>query len=364
MKAYITGGTGFIGRALVRRLVERGDEVYALVRSQKGAEEMEAAGAHPVLGDVTEAESMREGMRGSQVVFHVAGWYVLGPSKGRLGEKINVDGTRNVLDLAHELGIPKIIYTSSLAVYGDTHGRLVDETYRMPAGQEFLTEYDRTKWLAHFKVALPLIEAGAPIIIVLPGVVYGPGDQSMVGEMMSRYYAGRLPFPFLPGPEFTATYAHLDDIVEGHILAAEKGEPGESYILAGPAIPMGELVRVWSRVTGKPEPNLEIPARFVKPFIPLVEIAGQILPIPGLFSRDTLAILDASYTARADKARERLGWKTRPVEEGMRQTFEWIAQAQESDAPGERSKRIMAGLALGAAFGLLFLWLTTRKGHR
>jgi nucleoside-diphosphate-sugar epimerase len=301
-------------------------------------------------------------MRGSQVVFHVAGWYVLGSRDKRAGEMINVDGTRHVLSLACELEVPKIIYTSTVAVFGDTRGRLVDETYQMPADQDFLTEYDRTKWMAHYEAALPMIEKGAPIIIVLPGAVYGPGDQSLVGEMMSRFYSGRLPFPFLPGPELTLTFAHVDDIAEGHILAAEKGNPGESYILAGPALPMGEIVKIWSRVTGKPEPILHIPARFLKPFAPVMEIASQVLPIPELFSRDSLAILDASYVASPEKARDQLGWNTRPVEEGMHQTFEWIAHNQETAVTGGRSsRRILAWFALGAALGVLFLWLARRR---
>ena len=185
MKAFITGGTGFIGRRLVERLVQRGDQVQALVRSQKGAADLQAMGAQPVYGDVTDRETMREGMKGCDVVFHLAGWYKLGGRNIGEGEAINVEGTRNTLELAYELGISKIIYTSTVAVFGDTHGSLPDESYQGPEGP-FLTEYDRTKWIAHYKVAHPLIEKGAPVIILMPGVVYGPGDPSLVGDLM-RY---------------------------------------------------------------------------------------------------------------------------------------------------------------------------------
>jgi dihydroflavonol-4-reductase len=238
MKAFVTGGTGLIGRSLIRQLVERGYHVHALARSAAGAATVSALGATSVPGDVTDRESMRAGMRGSEVVFHLAAIYDYAPEAKAQCEPINVEGTRVVLELAHELRVPRIVYTSSLAVFGDTHGELPDETYR--ADGPFLTEYDRTKWQAHYEVAMPLIEAGAPIIIVMPGAVYGPGDTSWLAEAMRLFHRGLM--PLVPGPESVVTYAYVDDVAEGHILAAEKGRVGESYILAGPAVPLGEMV--------------------------------------------------------------------------------------------------------------------------
>jgi nucleoside-diphosphate-sugar epimerase len=294
------------------------------------------------------------------VVFHVAGWYEIGSKDWKRGEAINVDGTRNVLGLAQELNIPKIIYTSTIAVNGDTHGELVDETFVAPPGP-FLTEYDRTKWIAHYEVALPLIEHGAPIIIVMPGVVYGPGDHSLVGDMMVAYYRGL--FPVLPGPEFTLTFAHVDDIAEGHILAAEKGIIGESYILAGPAVPMGEMVKLWSAVSGRRSPLFYIPARFIKPLAPLVEGLNMFRPLPPILSRDTLAMLEASYAARSDKARVKLGWQTRPLEEGMRESFDAIANTTPPAIIylSHNQRRQIAAISIGAALGLMVAWLVTRR---
>lgn len=360
MKAFVTGGTGFIGEHLVQRLLEKGYDVYALVRSGNGAEKMKAMGAVPVYGDITQRASMVEGMRGSDVVFHVAAWYKIGSNDWQQAEEINVQGTQNVLRLAYELGVPKILYTSTIAVFGDTHGRLVDESYIPPAGP-FPSEYDRTKWMAHYRVAVPLIEQGAPVIIVMPGVVFGPGDNSLVGEMMVRYYKGQ--FPIFPAPELTLTFAHVDDIVEGHILAAEKGRPGESYILAGPALPMKDMVKVWSAITGHPAPLIHIPPQLIKPFAPLMQAISSVIPLPSLVSRETIEILDFSYIATADKAREQLGWKTRPLVDGMRQTFEWIA---ESSAPQPLAltsarRRQAAALALGLAAGAFLIWLVARR---
>jgi nucleoside-diphosphate-sugar epimerase len=361
MKVFVTGGTGFIGGALIRKLVQRGDEVYALVRSKQSAQALEIIGV-PGVGDVTDRESMRAGMAGSDIVFHVAGSYKIGEMDSQ-AEKINVDGTQNVLSLAHELGVPKIIYTSTVAVFGDTHGQLVDETYQMPPEQDFLTDYDRTKWLAHYAVAA-LIQKGAPIVIVQPGIVIGPGDQSLVGELMTRYYRGKFPFPFLTGPEFTVTYAYLDDIVDGHLLAAERGKPGESYVITGPALSLAQTVNLWSQITGKPLPVLSIPARFLTPFAPLMGVIQRIVPLPSVLSRDTLAMLNVTYTARADKARKELGWEPRPVQVAFQQTFEWIAGQPEPQPDPVQRRRWIAGLAAGAALGIALVWFLRRGRWR
>lgn len=355
MKAFVTGGTGFIGQRVVRKLLGRDVEVVALARSERSAAALYEAGAEPVFGDVTDKASMREGMAGADVVFHIAAWYRLGGDDWMKAERINVGGTRAVLTLAQELGIPKIVYVSTVAVFGDTEGKLVDETYR--ASGPFLSEYDRTKWLAHYKVAEPLIEEGAPMIIVMPGGVYGPGDHSVIGEMMRLFYRG---LPVLPGPETTFTYAHVEDIAEGIVLAAEKGEVGESYILAGPAVPVGEMIAFWSYLTGKPAPAISIPARFVRPLAPLMGLLDGVLDLPSAFSQEATRTLGATYMARADKARAELGWKPRPLQSGMKETFEWIEETTPPPPLGERERKAAAAALLAAA-GLFILWLLSRE---
>jgi dihydroflavonol-4-reductase len=360
MKVFITGGAGFIGSHVIRKLVARGDQVNALVRTQKGAALLTEMGARPMWGDITALESLREGMRHCDMVFHLAAWYRLGASDWQKAERINVDGTRNVLTLAYTLGIPRILYTSTLAVYGDTHGQMVDESYIPPAGP-FLTEYDRTKYLAHYQVALPLIEQGAPILILMPGAVYGPGDNSLVGQMMGYFYQGL--FPVLPGPELTLTYAHVDDIAEGHLLAADKGRPGESYHLTGPAMPMSEAIRLWSQVSGQRPPFFSISGHALKRLAPLVGKINQVVHLPEVISQDTLAILDASYLGSAEKARSELGWQARPPAEGFRETFEWIA-GESRPIPilsSRTTRRQWAAIALGAGVGALAAWMLYQR---
>lgn len=356
MKAFVTGATGFLGNHLARKLIQRGYEVYALTRSEQGAAELSSLGATIVRGSILDKESMRQGMAGSDVVFHTAEYSKLGADDWMQAEAVNVAGTRNVLSLAQELKVPKIVYTSNVVVFGDTQGQLVDENYYQ-AGP-FVTEYDRTKWLAHYKVAVPLIEAAAPIIIVMPGSVYGPGADTYLGDLMQRFYEGKL--PVMLAPELTLTYAHVEDVAEGHILAAEKGKIGESYILAGPAVPLNEVIDFWSQLTGKPGPKLRVPNTLVQPIMPVAD-ALSLLPISPPINRETIALLNVTYMARSDKARAQLGWRTRSLQEGMSETFRWIAATTPKPAPGPDRRQQVAAVALLAAAVLFVFWLLGQR---
>jgi nucleoside-diphosphate-sugar epimerase len=152
-----------------------------------------------------------------------------------------------------ELAVTKGVYTSTLAVNSDTKGRLVDESYRYEGSH--LSEYDRTKWEAHRQIAEPMIAAGLPLVIVLPGAVYGPGDHSAVGQAFEQYLKGKLPMI----PKQTALcWAHVDDIAQAHILAMEKGRIGDSYIIAGPPHTLEEAFSLAERITTIPAPRLRI----------------------------------------------------------------------------------------------------------
>lgn len=358
MKAFVTGGTGFVGGRVVQKLMERGYQVSALARAPKEIVDFQTRGITPVPGDITNMESMRNAMRGSDVVFHIAGWYRYGLHERQAAEKINVGGTRNVLGLAYELEVPKIIYTSTVAIYGDTHSQLVNEAAPIPSGP-FPTEYDRTKWAAHVQVALPLIAKGAPIIIVLPGVIYGPNDKSLIGELMRRFYLRQL--PVFPAPDLGITFAHVDDVAEGHLLAMEKGKLGESYILAGPAVYLRDMIKVWASILRRPEPGWMVPAAILQPFAPLVAAVEAYLPLPQLINSETIRMLNATYFARSDKARDQLGWHCRQVRPGLTETFNWIALNSPPPPSDEVLRRRTASLALGAAMGLLLVWLATRR---
>ncbi len=353
MKAFVTGGSGFLGSRLIPQLIEKGYVVRALARSEQSAAKVKALGAEAVMGDILDPSSLHAGIVGSDIVFHLAAWYKTGGSDWMQAESINVNGTRNVLTIAHECGVPKIIYTSTIAIFGDTKGVVVDENYVPPNGP-FLTEYNRTKWMAHYRVALPLIAQGAPIIIIMPGLIYGPGDPSLMGQFMRRFYKRQM--PALPGPELTLTWAHVDDIAAGHILAAEKGKIGESYLLTGPAIPMGDMVTFWSRLTGIPAPSVKVPAKMLRPLAPIAGMVEKRVELPAMFSQEAIATLSATYIARSDKARNELGWKPRPPHAGMLETFAWLRE-EEGEISQNAMRRQFALFTLALAVILFVLWI-------
>ena len=317
MKAFVTGSTGFLGRHLVADLLAHSYAVTALVRTLDRARSL-PPGVNYVPGDVTRPASMRAGMRGADVVFHVAAWYAVGiyPKDYARMRRINVEGARRVLELAGELGVPKIVYTSSVAVFGHTHGQSVDEAYQRNGAAPFASEYERTKYLAHYEVAAPLQQRGLPLVIVCPGLIYGPGDTSWWMTLFRLYARRRL--PVMIGPDNVLTWVHVADVAAGHRLAAERGRAGETYILAGPPLTYREFFRACERATGLPAPLVWLPAR-------LAEVAAYSLRHAHPASAELLQNAGGiCYLARANKARRELGWNPRPVEEGMRETIEWL----------------------------------------
>jgi nucleoside-diphosphate-sugar epimerase len=318
MRYFITGATGFIGGKLARELVKRGHQVVTVARNPAKAGDLTALGIEVVKGDVTDKESMRAPMTGVDGVFHVAGWYKVGVRDKSQGVAVNVEGTRNVLELMRELGIPKGVYTSTLAIYGDTKGKLADESSPKPT--EFDTEYDRTKSVAHFDVALPMMRAGLPLVIVQPGMVYGPDDTSQMREGVWLAFLQRK-LPMIPQGA-TYAWAHVDDIVEGHILAMERGTPGESYIIAGEVSTLENAIDLASRLTGVPAPSMRVSSGMIDFMSRLMGVVERVVPIEGQYSVEALRSLNASYIGSNAKAKRELGYEPRPLEVGLKQMLE------------------------------------------
>lgn len=304
MRYFVTGATGFIGRHVVRQLVAARHRVIAIARDPSKATELRSLGVDVRPGDVTVEESLWGPMTGADGVFHIAGWYKIGTKDRAAGERINVLGTRNVLKVMKELGIRKGVYTSTLAVYSDTRGQVVDETYRHEG--PWLTAYDRTKWEAHYKVAEPMIREGLPLVIVLPGVTYGPGDTSEIRPTLVRYLRRKL----WALPSRTAyCWAHVEDTAHGHVLAMEKGTPGEAYIIAGFPHSLVEAFQVAERITGLPAPRLHIPPPVLRGFA-RVSRSERLRVVAGV-----------TYLGSNEKARRDLGYRPRALEDGLRETL-------------------------------------------
>jgi nucleoside-diphosphate-sugar epimerase len=317
MRYFVTGATGFIGGQLVHQLLAAGHEVAALVRDPARARTLEAAGVTLHAGDITAKETLRAAMHGADGVFHLAAWYEIGTKDQSRAELINVQGTRNVLETMRDLGIPRGVYTSTVAVFSDTGGTLPDESYRR--GGPWITLYDYTKWKAHYEVAEPMIRAGLPLVVVQPGIVYGPGDHSIVHRMLLQFLHGKLPV----APRGAAyCWSHVEDVARGHLLAMEKGRLGEAYILAGPMHTSTEVFNLASQVSGVPMPRWEPSPRTMRWLAEVMRVVGAVVPLPDDYRYESLRVMaGVSYGGSSAKAERELGWCCRSLEVGLRDTI-------------------------------------------
>lgn len=320
MEYFVTGATGFLGSELVRQLVEAGDDVVALVRTPAKAETLPES-VSIVHGDVTEKDSMRDAMDGVDGVFHLAGWYRIGIDAVETAERVNVEGTRNVLELLAELDVPKGVYTSTVAVFSDTNGAVVDESHRHDGPH--LSTYDRTKWAAHYEVAGPMMDDGLPLVVVMPGVIYGPGDAGPLNPLWERYLHGNLSVI----PRGTGyCWGHVADTARGHRLAMDRGTPGEEYVIAGEPYTLVEILDLAESIVGIDAPRAISP-RFFRLFARLAALTEPFIDLPPMYRAESLRVFGGvTYWADNAKAERELGLEHRPVEEGLGTYLDWKRQ--------------------------------------
>ena len=318
MKAFVTGATGFVGGKLVARLRDRGDEVVALVRTPSKAGRLKELGCTIVEGDLSSRDAIRAGLAGVDSVFHVAADYRVGiPGSQRDAMyEANVTGTEIVVDAALEAGVSKILYVSTIGYFGNTRSEVVDETFQR-TDLDWLSAYDETKYLAH-EVVKDRIDKGAPIVITQPGGIYGPGDQSDLAELIDRVRKGKL--PFLPMPEVGFNFVHVDDVVEGIVLAHDKGRIGESYVLGGELTTLGGFVETLTGLEGGRPPRV-LPTIFVKASAPFGPLVGKAFGLPPNLGEMIKAADGVTYWATDDKARRELGYQPRLLDVGLKQTI-------------------------------------------
>jgi dihydroflavonol-4-reductase len=291
MKAFVTGATGFLGGRLTNALRARGDEVVALDRRT------------PPLSD---REALRRAMEGCDAVFHLAAVYKVGiPRRERAAMwETNVRGTENVLEAASE--IPRVVYVSTVNVFGNTHGEIVDETYeRTPGG--WLSAYDWTKHEAH-RVA----RRYGNVVIAMPGAIYGPGDHSELGAQLDRARSGRLRFKALADVGVNAV--HVDDVADGLLLVHDRGRLGESYVLGGEITTLGHMIDL---VAPKPV-RLTIPTPALKALIPAGPLIGKVMGTGPNLRELISASAGVTYWASDGKARSELGYRPRELERGLK----------------------------------------------
>lgn len=316
MKVVITGGAGFIGRVIVERLAARGDEVVALVRDPARARHLKRDGVTLVASDLSSAAALTTQMKGADGVIHSAGSYRIGirASEREQMWDANVGATERVLDGAIEAGVPRIVYVSTNNVFGDSRGRVIDETYRRDVKGGFLSWYDETKYRAH-EAAAARIEKDAPIVIVQPGQTYGPNDHSLASSQLELAHSGRLRYVAFPSSGLA--WVHVDDLADGIVAALDRGRLGESYSLAGDCHRMGASVAIAARIGGRRPPRLNVPTRLLRLIAPINDRLGGLPGLPHNLGETIRAGEGVTYWAKHDKATAELGFQPRSLEQGI-----------------------------------------------
>ncbi|BCS35417.1 NAD-dependent dehydratase [Luteitalea sp. TBR-22] len=322
MRVFLTGATGFIGQPLTRALRRRGWRVTALVRRPDAttARTVQSFGVHLAQGDATDPESVRAAMRGADVVVHNAGHYeygVSGEAKARM-TSINVRGTEVVLDAARALGIGRIVHVSSIMALGGTAGHgIVDESFvrqRPP-----VSHYEQTKTEAH-AIAVRHQAAGAPVVIVCPGAVVGANDHAFFGYLLRLYLARRLP-PIGWGRRRLISCVHVEDVAEGIALAAGRGAPGRTYLLAGNVDTVEAHLSHWWSAPGAMRIGLYLPWPVAWLNNWSLEPLQRAMGLPTFLSRDIVMTVRADLAFSSARAQQDLGWQYRDVAAMWRDTI-------------------------------------------
>jgi dihydroflavonol-4-reductase len=320
-RIWISGATGFVGKAVVRVLRTRGDEVIAAVRDPRKAADLVDMGVTVLEDDLSNVAITAEALRDVDAAIHSAGSYRVGISRAERGAMwdANIGTTTRVLDAAEQARTPRIVYVSTVGVFGNTHGEAVDETYRRNIREGFLSWYDETKFGAH-EVAAQRARAGAPIVTVQPSQVYGPGDHTEIGEQLRLAHAGKLPYRALDEVGFGLV--HVDDLARGIVAALDLAPVPSTYILSGPRHRLRDALAIAARLGGHSLPKLAVPSGLLRVFAPAGRLVGQ-----ANLREVVSASRGVTYWATADKATRELGFNPRPLEDGLRDTFEFEADS-------------------------------------
>ncbi len=323
MRFFLTGATGYIGRALCRRLAPEGHELRALVRSTSDTAELEALGIDLFEGDVADRSSMREAMSGADWVVHAAAELDFDTSDERM-HRVNVEGSEAVASLAHELRVGRLLAISSIAAWGGSPPNGSPSIELSPPTLPLPTSYSTTKRAADDAIG-GWAARGLAVNTVYPSLVYGPpGKKSGTNALLRMVIKGRM--PAIVGGDRKLSLIHIDDLVSGLVQVIKRAPAGESYLLAGESIELRSLVTEIARLAAVKPPRLRLSVRaaalLMRVASPLYRLRGYRSPL----SPAQLASLERHWNFDDSKAREQLGWSPRGLAEGLPSTVEFLAR--------------------------------------
>jgi dihydroflavonol-4-reductase len=324
MKVLITGSSGFIGAAVTRAVVAKGDEVRVLVRPTSNRSNLDGLSVEIVEGDLQDFKSLKKALTGCQGVYHVAAHYALWDPDPTTFYKVNVEGTKHLFRAAEEVGVKRIVYTSTIGAIGLPDGGGLGREELFPSDGQLSGDYKRSKFLAEQEV-LKMAQQGLPVIIVNPTAPVGERDvkPTPTGQIIVDFMKGRM-FAYI---ETGMNLIDVDDVAMGHVRAMERGRIGERYILGNQNLMFRDICQILSQLTGVPAPRLRLPWRLILPLAyvntwiaNLVTHKTPRIPLEG--------VRMAKYRMHYDctKARKELDLPQTPVETALKKAVQWFRQ--------------------------------------
>ena len=324
MPTLITGGTGFIGRALVQRLISEGEEIRLLVRPTSDLAGLDDKRIQLCPGDVTAKESLRVAADGRRRVFHLAAYAQSWAKDPSSFCRVNVEGTKNLLDACLEKKIERVVMASSSVTLGSSSDQSHGETDERDENS-FATEYERSKYLAE-KIALSYVPRGLSVVFVNPTRVYGPGkltEANSVTKLIKMCLKQRASLILGQGREI-GNYVLVDDVVTGMLAAMARGRAGERYILGGDNISLDDFFGLLRKLSRKRGVRLAIPVGLALVFGRFEEWKARRLGIRPLITREWVKNFMIDWAFSSEKARAELGYHPKSLEEGLKLTISWL----------------------------------------
>ena len=319
MTVLVTGGAGFLGTRLVEALLAGGEKVRVFDLRANDATHLADLGAELIAGDILSTHGLREALDGCERVFHVAALFRMWHPDKRRYCRVNVDGTRNVMEAALEVGVRRLVHTSSAVTIGEAQGQLGHEG-TVHRGY-FLSEYERSKYLAE-QVAFEMCGRGLPVVVVNPTSVYGPGQTTHMTGALGRFLRGRLPAVV----DTRLNFVYIDDVVDGHLSAMERGEVGRRYILGGENASLGEFLCLGAEIAGLYGRPRTVSAVLVRASARVLDVVSCVSRRRPWVSVDEARTASHSFIFDTSKARKELGLEWTPLRVGLDRTVNWLRQ--------------------------------------
>lgn len=318
----VTGGTGHIGNVLVRELCKRGERVRVISLPGDDRSPLDGLNIEIVEGDILKPDSLRQAFEGADVIFHLAGMVSILPGQWNQLIQVNVQGTKNVIQACKDVGVRRLVYTSSIhALSRVPEGMILDETVPFGSQTDRMGEYDTTKALATHEV-LKAVKEGLDAVIVCPTGVIGPNDYkgSELGELIQSCTKSTIQFY----PDGAYDFVDVRDVAVGHILARNAGRSGEAYILSGERVTIKEIYELVREITKRNTHFVHVPYTLTKMIAAIMPAYYRLFNQKPQFTPYSIETVRSNSNISSEKAQAQLGYHPRPVRESIRDTIEWI----------------------------------------